>query len=641
MAISNQTTDKVKECVDIEEVVNDYVSLKKKGQNLWACCPFHQEKTPSFSVSPAKQIYKCFGCGKAGDPIQFIMDIEGIGFTEAIRHLAQKYGIEIEEEASQDPADIQAYNERESLFIALNFAKTFFQENLKTEEGQSIGLSYYKERGFDPVTIEKFDLGYALDSWDQLLVQAQKSGYEVENLLKAGLVLERENSPGHYYDRFRGRVIFPIHNLSGKPIAFGARILTQDKKQPKYINSPETAIYHKSDVLYGIYQAKQAIRQEGNCYLVEGYTDVISMHMAGIENVVASSGTSLTASQIKLIKRFSDQVTVLYDGDDAGIKASLRGIDMLLEGGLNVKAVVFPTGEDPDSFARKSGKAGFQNFLKEEEKDFIHFKIDLFANEAANDPIKKAEAIRQVVLSISKIPDPIIRSVYAKESARLLAMEEDILLRELNRQLLKQEQKPGSQAAAPPPVEELLPDSPAEEKDKLQPKNIKEERELIRILINYGFEKVSDEMHVCEYLLEEIKELQFDTPVFQKLLLHYKKALIQGILPKFDYFLNTRDGEVKKEVIDMIAESREISLNWEIKHQIFTKRESDDLSDTSYRISLKLKSAYLKKMRLEVQEKIKDASESELNELLPVYMEITQLKTKIDQELGNVIPSRN
>ena len=484
-------------------------------------------------------------------------------------------------------------------------------------------------------------MGYALDSWDQLLVQAQKSGYEVENLLKAGLVLERENNPGHYYDRFRGRVIFPIHNLSGKPIAFGARILTQDKKQPKYINSPETAIYHKSDVLYGIYQAKQAIRQEGNCYLVEGYTDVISMHMAGIENVVASSGTSLTASQIKLIKRFSDQVTVLYDGDDAGIKASLRGIDMLLEGGLNVKAVVFPAGEDPDSFARKSGKAGFQNFLKAEEKDFIHFKIDLFANEAANDPIKKAEAIRQVVLSISKIPDPIIRSVYAKESARLLAMEEDILLRELNRQLLKQEQKPGSQAAAPPPVEELLPDSPAEEKDKLQPKNIKEERELIRILINYGFEKVSDEMHVCEYLLEEIKELQFDTPVFQKLLLHYKKALLQGILPKFDYFLNTRDGEVKKEVIDMIAESREISLNWEIKHQIFTKRESDDLSDTSYRISLKLKSAYLKKMRLEVQEKIKDASESELNELLPVYMEITQLKTKIDQELGNVIPSRN
>ncbi|WP_439484001.1 DNA primase [Cyclobacterium plantarum] len=641
MALSPQTTDKVKERVDIEEVVNDYVSLKKKGQNLWACCPFHQEKTPSFSVSPAKQIYKCFGCGKAGDPIQFIMDIEGIGFTEAIRHLAQKYGIEVEEETSQDPVDIQAYNERESLFIAVNFAKEFFQQNLKTEEGQSIGLSYFKERGFDPVTIEKFDLGYALDSWDQLLVQAKKSGFEVENLLKAGLVLERENNKGNYYDRFRGRVVFPIHNLSGKPIAFGARILTQDKKQPKYINSPETAIYHKSDVLYGIYQAKKAIRQEENCYLVEGYTDVISMHMAGIENVVASSGTSLTASQIKLIKRFSDQVTVLYDGDDAGIKASLRGIDMLLEGGLNVKAVVFPPGEDPDSFARKSGKSGFQNFLKTEEKDFIHFKIDLFASEAANDPIKKAEAIRQVVLSISKIPDPIVRSVYAKESARLLAMEEDILLTELNRQILKQQQRPGGQAEEAPPVEQMLPSSPEEEKDKLQPKNIKEERELIRILINYGFEKVSEEMHVCEYLLEEIKELEFDTPVFQKLLLHYKKALLQGILPKFDYFLDTQDGELKKEVINMIAQSREISLNWEIKHQIFTKKESDDLSDTSYRISLKLKSAYLKKMRLEVQEKIKDASESELNELLPVYMEINQLKTKIDQELGNVIPSRN
>ncbi|SHN34910.1 DNA primase [Cyclobacterium lianum] len=641
MGLSNQTTEKVKDRVDIEEVVNDYVSLKKKGQNLWACCPFHQEKTPSFSVSPSKQIYKCFGCGKAGDPIQFIMDIEGIGFTEAIRHLAKKYGIEIEEEQSQDPADIQAYNERESLFIAVNFAREFFQQNLKTDEGQSIGLSYFKERGFDLATIEKFDLGYALNSWDQLLLEARKSGFEVDNLLKAGLILERENSPGHYYDRFRGRVIFPVHNLSGKAIAFGARILTQDKKQPKYINSPETAIYHKSDVLYGIYQAKQAIRQEGNCYLVEGYTDVLSMHMAGIENVVASSGTSLTESQIKLIKRFSDQVTVLYDGDEAGIKASLRGIDMLLEGGLNVKAVVFPSGEDPDSFARKSGKREFQDFLKAGQKDFIHFKIDLFAGEAAGDPIKKAEAIRQVVLSIAKIPDPIVRSVYAKESARLLAMEEEILLTELNRQLLKQQSKPAARTEEVLPLEETLPTSPEEEKDKLQPKTIREERELIRILINYGFEKVSDEMHVCEYLLEEIKELQFDTPVFQKLLLHYKKALLQGILPKYDYFLNTQDAGVKKEVIDMIAQNREISLNWEIKHQIFTRKESDDLSETSYRISLKLKSAYLKKMRLEVQEKIKDATETELNELLPVYMEITQLKTKIDRELGNVIPSRN
>lgn len=642
MAISDQTTDKVRDRVDIEEVVNDYVTLKKKGQNLWACCPFHQEKTPSFSVSPAKQIYKCFGCGKAGDPIQFIMDIEGIGFIEAIRHLATKYGIEIEEETPKDPAAVQAYNEKESLFIALNFAREFFQTNLETEEGQSIGRSYLKERGFNPAIIEKFQLGYAVDSWDRLLTQAKKSGFKTDILLKAGLILERENNPGNFYDRFRGRVVFPIHNLSGKAIAFGARILTQEKKQPKYINSPETAIYHKSDVLYGIFQAKQAIRQEDNCYLVEGYTDVISMHLAGIENVVASSGTSLTENQIKLIKRFTNQVTVLYDGDDAGIKASLRGIDMLLEGGLNVKTVVFPEGEDPDSFARKSGQANFQQFIKDEAKDFIQFKIALFARDAANDPIKKAEAIRQVVGSIAKIPDPIVRSVYAKESANLLSMEEDLLLTELNRQIFKNNQKsPGkTNRETPTPIEEVLPVD-TEKEENPPTKILKEERELIRILINYGFEKVSDEMHLCEYLLEETKELQFETPVYQKILVHYKKALMQKILPKFDHFLKIQDAEIKQTVVDMIAEAREISLNWESRHQIFTRKETDDLSGTTYRTSLRLKSAYLKKMRLEVMEKIKDAPESEVEELLRIHMEITQMKNKIDQELGNVIPSKN
>jgi DNA primase len=643
MAISNETTEKVRERVDIEEVVNDYVTLKRKGQNLWACCPFHQEKTPSFSVSPAKQIYKCFGCGKAGDPIQFIMDIEGIGFVEAIRHLANRYGIEIEEESNNtDPEALQAYNEKESLFIALNFAREFFQQNLTTEEGQSIGLSYFKERGFTPAIIEKFQLGYAMDSWDRLLVQARKSGFETGILRKAGLILERENNPDNYYDRFRGRVVFPIHNLSGKTIAFGARILTQDKKQPKYINSPETAIYHKSDVLYGIFQAKQAIRQQDNCYLVEGYTDVISMHLSGVENVAASSGTSLTESQIKLIKRFTDNVTVLYDGDAAGIQASLRGVDLLLEGGLNVKTVVFPDGEDPDSFARKSGAADFRRFIESQAKDFIQFKIDFFTRDAENDPIKKAAAIREVVSSIARIPDPITRSVYARESARLLSMEEDLLLAELNRQLLKTRSKDARQSgeSLPSPVEDLLPVDPALE-EKPGPRQQKEERELIRILINYGFEKVSDEMHVCEYLLEEIRELEFSTPVYQKLLEHYKKALLQGILPKFDHFLKIQDGEIKQTVVDMIAQSREISANWESRHQIFTHRETDDLSATTYRTSLRLKSAYLKKMRLEVQEKIKVAGESDVEELLRIHMEITQLTTKIDRELGNVIPSKN
>ncbi|MFC4873580.1 DNA primase [Negadavirga shengliensis] len=643
MAISNDTTDKVRERADIEEVINDYVTLKKKGQNLWACCPFHHEKTPSFSVSPSKQLYKCFGCGKAGDAIQFIMDIEGVGFTEAIRHLAKKYSIEIEEENQATPEAIQEHNERESLYIVLNFAKEHFLGNLTTEEGKSIGLSYFRERGFNQRIIEKFDLGYALDSWDTLLENARKSGFNEEILLKAGLILQKESDPSRHYDRFRGRVIFPIHNLSGKAIAFGARILTQDKKQPKYINSPETAVYHKSDVLYGIFQAKQAIKQEKNCYLVEGYTDVISMHLSGIENVVASSGTSLTESQIKLIKRFADQVTVLYDGDAAGIQASLRGIDMLLEGGLNVKAVVFPDGEDPDSFARKSGSEAFQKYLKENARDFIHFKISLFGNETAHDPVKKADAIRQIVQSIAKIPDPLIRSVYAKESARLLEMEEETIHTELNK-ILIQDAKKASFRESPDtphsPPEQLLSTSPEDELKSRKHKTALQEKEMLRILINYGFEKVSDEMHVCEYLLEETKDLQFETPVYQKLLFHYKQALQRGVLPGHEYFLGIQDSTLKTEVIHMISHGREISTYWEIKHQIFTKKESDDLPKTTYRTSLKLKSIYLKKMMEEVKDKMKEVAtdrEEEIAELQRVYLELKNYQREIDRELGIVI----
>src|SRR5690554_3858379 len=436
MALSRISTEKVRERADIEEVVNDYVPLKKKGQNLWACCPFHNEKSPSFSVSPAKQIYKCFGCGKAGDAIQFVMDIEGIGFNEAIKQIAKKYGIEIEEDQAT-PELVQAQNERESLYIALGFARDFYVKSLATPEGRSVGESYFRERGFNQKIIQKFDLGYALEGWDHLLKEAKNKGFQEETLLKAGLILEKEGGSTRIYDRFRGRVMFTIHNLGGKPIGFGARILKQDKKQPKYINSPETEIYHKSDVLYGLFQAKQAVRQTDNCYLVEGYTDVLSMHLSRIENVVATSGTSLTENQIKLIKRFTDNVTVLYDGDAAGIKASLRGIDMLLEGGLNVKAVVFPDGEDPDSYSRKVGSQTFIDYLAVHSKDFIAFKIALYAEDAANDPIKRAEVIRQVVQSIAKIPDPIIRAVYIKESAKLLQLEEDIVHTELNKILLR------------------------------------------------------------------------------------------------------------------------------------------------------------------------------------------------------------
>ena len=644
MSISKLTSDKVKERADIVEVVGDYVQLKKKGQNMWACCPFHGEKSPSFSVSPAKQIYKCFGCGKAGDPIQFVMDIEGVGFQEAIRQLAGKYGIEVEEDESRTPEQNLEQNERESLFIALNFAKDFFVKNLQSEEGRSIGLSYFKERGFTPQIIEKFDLGYALDGWDHFLKAAKTAGFQEDILLKAGLVLQKEGDASRIYDRFRGRVTFTIHNISGKAIGFGARILTKDKTQPKYINSPETPIYHKSDVLYGMFQAKKAIRDFDNCYLVEGYTDVISMHLSGIENVVASSGTSLTEGQIKLIKRFTNQVTVLYDGDAAGIKASLRGIDLLLEGGLNVKAVVFPDGDDPDSYSRKVGSQAFQDYLKENSRDFIGFKIGLYQDEFVKNPIRKAEVIREIVQSIGKIPDPIIRSVYAKEASGLLQIEEEILHAELNKSLIKNQkdhfQKAKEEAEAEEKLEQLFPTAPqisVEDTLKIQ------ERETIRLLLNYGWQKLDqEELRLCQYLLSETEEIEFQTPIYQKILKMYRDGLAKGEIPDTDFFVAQRDAEVRQEVIDLITPRHEISTHWHERHQIFITTESDDLAGTAFKSILRLKRRLVHKMMDEAMQKIKSAETEGLDtdkvfELQQVYFELKKVQLQIDKELGIVI----
>ena len=644
MSISKLTTDKVKDRVDIVEVIGDYVPLKKKGQNMWACCPFHGEKTPSFSLSPAKQIYKCFGCGKAGDPIQFVMDIEGIGFQEAIRQLAGKYGIEVEEDASLTPEQNLEQNERESLFIAVNYAKDFFVKNLETEEGKSIGLSYFKERGFTTAILQKFDLGYALDGWDHFNKAAKSAGYQEDILLKAGLILQKEGEPERVYDRFRNRVTFTIHNVSGKAIGFGARILTKDKNQPKYINSPETPIYHKGDVLYGMFQAKKAIRDLDNCYLVEGYTDVVSLHLSGIENVVASSGTSLTEGQIKLIRRFTNQVTVLYDGDSAGIKASLRGIDLLLEGGLNVKAVVFPDGEDPDSYSRKVGSQAFKDYLQENSRDFIGFKIGLYKAEIAKDPIRKAEVIREVVQSIGKIPDAIIRSVYAKEASNLLGIEEDIVHAELNKTLIKtqkdQFQRAQEEKEADDRLEEILPtrtELSPEETLQLQ------EKETIRLLINYGGQKLDQqELHFCHYLLEEIKQIEFQTPVYQRMLQAYRQQVAQGQLPAEDFFIGHADVEIKQEAIALLSNRHEVSLHWKDKFQIFINIESDDLADTAFKSILRLKRRLLQKMMEEAMQKIKEAEQlqlgdAEIGELQELYMLLKKGKLDIDKELGIVI----
>lgn len=431
--IDQITIDRIVEAARIEDVVGEFVSLKKRGINLVGLCPFHTDKTPSFYVSPSKNICKCFACGEGGSSVHFIMKHEQLSYYEALRFLAKKYNIEIQEKELTDEQK-NAYNERESLFILNDYARNYFVNTLNNHlEGKTIGLSYFKERGFRDDIVKKFQLGYSLEQKDALTQDAQKNGFRKDYLVKTGLTIEGEN---YLVDRFRGRVMFPVHTLSGKVVAFGGRILKKAENTGKYVNSPESDIYHKSDQLYGIYFAKQAISKLDCCYLVEGYTDVISMHQAGLENVVASSGTALTHGQIKLIHRFTTNITVLYDGDAAGIKAALRGIDLLLEEGMNVKVVLLPDGEDPDSFARKQNAESLRRYIKENEVDFIRFKTQLLLDEAGNDPIKKASLITDIVNSISVIPDGIVRSVYIHDCSSLLSIDERILINEINKKRL-------------------------------------------------------------------------------------------------------------------------------------------------------------------------------------------------------------
>ncbi|QEC51334.1 DNA primase [Anseongella ginsenosidimutans] len=434
--ISPGSIEQIFATADIVEVVGDFVTLKKRGSNYIGLCPFHNEKTPSFNVNPARGIFKCFGCGKGGNAVDFVIEHEKYSYPEAIRYLAKKYGIELDETGpAEDPVQ---KDERENLFALNEYARAYFGETLfETEEGRDIGLAYFRERGFRDETIKKFQLGYSPDEWEPLTRKALAEGFREEYLIGTGLSVKNAEK-GSLYDRFRGRVLFPIHNLTGRVIGFGGRVLRTGAKTAKYVNSPESLIYHKSDTLYGIFYGRNKIREEDSCLLVEGYTDVISLHQSGIENVVASSGTSLTAGQIRLISRYTKNITILYDGDPAGIKASLRGIDMILEEGMNVKVVLFPEGHDPDSFVRKSGGAACREYIKANQKDFILFKADLLLAETANDPIKRATAISEIVESISKIPDSIKASVFVAEASRILQIDERALLTELNKLRMKQ-----------------------------------------------------------------------------------------------------------------------------------------------------------------------------------------------------------
>jgi len=638
VGLSPKTIQEVQDRAEIEEVVGDYVPLKKKGQNMWACCPFHEEKTPSFSVAPNKGIYKCFGCGKAGDSLQFIMDLEGLNFPEAVRQLADKYGIEIEETESS-PEQQEAYNERESLYIVLNFAADYFKNLLHDHpQGKSIGLSYFKERGFSNATIDKFDLGFTLDQWDGLIKAAKGAGHTEELLEKAGLIIKKEDKT---YDRFRNRVIFPIHSISGKPIAFGARILVNDKKQPKYINSPETDVYHKSEVLYGIAQAKKSIRDEENCYLVEGYTDVISLHQSGVENVVASSGTSLTTQQIKLIGRYSQNVTVLFDGDAAGLKAAMRGIDLILEGGLNVKVVIFPDGEDPDSYSQKMGDEAFKSFLKENSKDFIRFKSDLLLEETKKDPIRKAETIQDIVRSVSKIPDPVKRAIYIKECSDILEIDEALLIAEQNKVILREKQTKGDitkrQANY---LSESYNQTPEQIQKQYTPFEVAalQEKESIRLLLTYADLPLGDDQLVIDYLLQELADMEFVHSVYSEILKDFVAHLKNGSILNESYFIKNGSEETRKVIFSLYTDRYELSDNWEKKFEIYTPHERHILNDSIYTHVLRLKHRSILHLMEKNTEELKDSNSQEEEQVILQYlMQLNQAKMEIGNLLGMVV----
>jgi DNA primase len=579
--ISKDTIDRILDAAQIVDVVSDFVALRRKGANYTACCPFHHEKTPSFSVSPAKGIYKCFGCGKAGNSVNFIMEHEHLGYVDALKYLGRKFGIEV-----QDKEETQAEAENrlrsESILAVTQFASDFYQKSLwETDQGISIGIGYFKERGFTSETIKKFSLGWAPGGRDSMSSAAQKAGYKKEYLVDSGLSVEREAGKD-VVDRFYERVMFPIHSISGRVIAFGGRTLRSDKNIAKYINSPETEIYVKSKSLYGIYQAKSSIAKLQKCYLVEGYTDVISFHQAGVENVVASSGTSLTTEQIRLVKRFTPEVAVLYDGDPAGIKASLRGIDMLLEEGLRVKVVLFPDGEDPDSFARKKGPHALRKFLDESEEDFIAFKTRLLSDDTKKDPLKRAQLISEVVASISVIPDAISRAVYIEECSQRLNIAEEILSDEVKK--LRKKKQYGAygqttESRSEPGMPKYFP--PLETGEKI-PEFITgtycepAEKELLYYLIRhgesnlYGTESQNDPtspeakvaISVSQFILNELQndDLELQNLVYKKIFDEYYKIREMGQEYIQKHFINHPDPQIVQVILDILHQEHSLTV---------------------------------------------------------------------------------
>ncbi len=635
--ITKATVDRIMEATDIVEVIGEFVQLKKRGANFVGLSPFANERTPSFTVSPAKGIFKDFSSGKGGSAVTFLMELEKFTYPEALKWLAKKYGIEVEEtvEAAENKEE---EHRRESLMIVTGYAAKFFHESLlDTDEGKAIGLSYFKERGFTNETIAKFELGYSPDQWEAFTGEAIKQGYQEEFLVDSGLSVKRDN--GSLYDRYRGRVMFPIHSFTGRIIAFGGRTLKSDKNVPKYVNSPESEIYHKSNVLYGLYFAKKAIREEDNCYLVEGYADVLSVHQAGIENVVASSGTSLTVEQIRLISRFTKNITILYDGDAAGIKASLRGLDMILEEGLNVKVVLFPDGDDPDSYVRKVGTAAFKAHIDKNKKDFILYKTDILLKDAGNDPIKRSEVIREIVESIAKIPDSIKASVFIKECSHILQIDERSLISELNKMRLAKAKKDSQQPTRiAEPVEEPIFDEPQEK----QTETDSQEKEIVRLLLLYGNKMIDWDgianTYIGPFMIAELSDVEFDHPASKTFIDIYSKEVENGVLPEEQHFIHHPDKDIVDLTVTLLATKYTLSENWYEMHKILVPDEQANMKATILGAIFHLKKQKVGKILENLRKELQNTPGEEDQEiLLNQYMRMKKVEKHISDYLGSVI----
>ena len=653
--ISKNTIDTVFETARVEEVIGDFVQLKRAGSNFKGLSPFSDERSPSFMVSPAKGIWKDFSSGKGGNSVAFLMEHSHFTYPEAIRYLAKKYNIEIEEtvQSDEEKANIDI---RESMYLVSEFAKDYFQNTLlKTEEGKAIGLSYFKERGFTAETIKKFALGYSPETWDAFTKEALGKGYKLEFLESTGLTIPKEDKP---FDRFKGRVMFPIQSMSGRVLGFGGRILTNDKKAAKYLNSPESEIYHKSKVLYGIFQSKQAIAKQNNCYLVEGYTDVIQFNQAGIENVVSSSGTALTPDQIRLINRLTKNITVLFDGDAAGLRASIRGIDLILEEGMNVKVCTFPDGEDPDSFAKKTPYEELVNYLEENAKDFIQFKASLLMNDAKNDPIKKADLIRDMVVSISKIPDRIQREIYIQECSRIMDISEQVLVSTLAQLVQKDISELGKKQKQEQKSFEVVKNDIPIQTSKIDIL-YSLERKIIEILLLYGnkteefedvllktneegeivntIEKKKYKVHQRIYLSLQEDEVELSNPLFQEIYTHLISYFHQNENFSIEQYLMQLQPEFAQEVTDILMEDERLFLhNWEGQN-IFPKTKNESISQYVSETILTLRWYLVDRIIEEIKNSISPEPNSDNTESMAMAMDYYKLINSFAKKLGRVL----